>query len=191
MVHRPNRLLAKRASNRLICSPEESTPPAELRHETARPMPNEWRNGEFRISTDQRCLDLDTIYVFLATQSEWARGIPRSVFEKSTRCSLCFGLFHADRQVGFARVISDHATIAYLGDVFVLPEYRGRGLAKWLMQCIVAHPDLQDLRRWILVTENAHGLYRRYGFTELAHPEGFMELHNPDVYRLGVPTASR
>jgi GNAT superfamily N-acetyltransferase len=144
----------------------------------------EWQKGEYRVSTDQERLDLETIYAFLANKSEWARGIPRSTLEKSVRLSLCFGLFHGDREVGFARVISDCATIAYLGDVFVLPEYRGRGLAKWLMECICSHPELQNLRRWILVTEDAHGLYKKYGFTQLAHPEGFMELHNPDVYKL-------
>ena len=143
---------------------------------------SDWRRGEFRITTDHSKFDLDAIYRFLARQSEWAKDIPRSTFDKSVRYSLCFGLLQKDRQVGFARVISDCATIAYLGDVFVLPEYRGRGLAKWLMECISSHPDLQNLRRWILVTEDAHGLYRKYGFTDLAHPEGFMERHNPAVY---------
>ena len=109
-------------------------------------------------------------------------AIPRSTLEKSIRNSLSFGVFHGSKQVGFARVISDSATVAYLGDVFVVPEYRGRGLAKWLMQCVVSHSDLQNLRRWILVTENAHGLYRKYGFTQLARPDRFMELHTPDVY---------
>lgn len=144
---------------------------------------NEWRRGEFRITTDQGQLHLETIYAFLANQSEWAKGIPRSTLERSIRNSLCFGLFQGNKQVGFARVISDQATIAYLGDVFVLPEYRGRGLAKWLMERISSHADLQGLRRWVLVTEDAHGLYRKYGFTQLAHPEGFMERHDPDVYK--------
>ena len=143
----------------------------------------EWRRGEFRITTDQLQLDLETIYGFLANQSYWAKGIPRSTLEESIRNSLCFGLFQGNKQVGFARVITDQATIAYLGDVFVLPEYRGRGLAKWLMECIVSHPDVQGLRRWILVTEDAHGLYRKYGFAQLAHPQGFMERHIADVYK--------
>ena len=140
------------------------------------------RELEYLITTNQEQFDLEVIHGFLATQSEWAKAIPRARLEKSLRNSLCFGLFHDDRQIGFARVISDLATIAYLGDVFVLPEYRGRGLSKWLMECVCSHPDLQSLRRWILVTEDAHGLYRRYGFSQLAHPEGYMERHDPDVY---------
>lgn len=142
----------------------------------------QWRKGEFRVTTDKSQLDLNAIYAFLATESEWARGIPRLTFDKSVRHSMCFGLLEVNRQVGFARVISDRATIAYLGDVFVLPQYRGRGLAKWLMECISSHPDLQNLRRWILVTEDAHGLYKKYGFTQLAHPDCFMERHKPAVY---------
>lgn len=141
-----------------------------------------WQNGEFQVSDDLELLDFDTIHEFLALHSNWARGIPRSTVENSIRNSLSFGLFHGSRQVGFARVISDRATVAYLGDVFIVPEYRGRGLSKWLMQCILSHPDLQNLRRWILVTENAHGLYQKYGFTRLARPDRFMELYNPDVY---------
>jgi GNAT superfamily N-acetyltransferase len=120
----------------------------------------------------------------LSEHSYWARSIPRETFEKSVRNSLCFGLFHGNRQVGFARVISDYATLAYLADVFILPAYRGRGLAKWLTECIVSHPDLQNLRRWILVTQDAHGLYRKCGFTPLARPESYMEMHNPGVYKI-------
>jgi GNAT superfamily N-acetyltransferase len=142
-----------------------------------------WQRGEFEITTDQARFDLDVIHDYLAQESYWAQGIPRPTLEKSVRNSLCFGLFEANRQVGLARVVSDYATIAYLGDVFVLPDYQGRGLAKWLMQCVVAHPDLQNLRRWILVTKDAHGLYRKYGFTQLAQQQNFMELHNPDVYQ--------
>jgi GNAT superfamily N-acetyltransferase len=103
--------------------------------------------------------------------------------QKSIQNSLCFGLYRAKEQIGFARVISDFATIAYLGDVFVLPEFRGRGLSKWLMQCVCSHPELQNLRRWILVTGDAHGLYERFGFSQLAHPENFMERHHPDLYK--------
>jgi len=143
---------------------------------------HEWRKGQFQITTDQGRLDFETVYEFLTGQSEWARGIPRLTLEKSVQNSLCFSLFEGKKQVGFARVISDYSTIAYLGDVFVLRDYRGLGLAKWLMECIVSHPELQNLRRWILVTEDAHGLYRRCGFTQLAHPETFMERHNRDVY---------
>ena len=144
---------------------------------------SEWQRDEFQVTTDNRRLDLNVVHDFLTHQSDWARGIPRSVLEKSVLNSLCFGLFHGNRQVGFARVISDLATVAYVGDVFVIPEYRGRGLAKWLMECIVRHPDLQNLRRWILVTGDAHGLYRKYGFTALLRPDSYMELHNPNVYK--------
>jgi GNAT superfamily N-acetyltransferase len=142
----------------------------------------EWQKGEFEITTDQARLDLDVIHEYLALHSYWARGIPRPTLEKSVRNSLCFGLCEGIKQIGLARVISDYATIAYLGDIFVLPEYRGRGLAKWLMECVLAHPDLQNLRRWILVTKDAHGLYRSCGFTQLARHESFMELCDPDVY---------
>jgi ribosomal protein S18 acetylase RimI-like enzyme len=143
---------------------------------------HEWQKGEFEVTTDQARLDVDIIHECLAQQSYWARGIPRPTLEKSVRNSLCFGLLEGDRQIGLARVISDYATFAYLGDVFVLSEYRGRGLAKWLMECVMAHPDLQNLRRWMLVTKDAHGLYQRYGFTQLARHESFMELHDRDVY---------
>jgi GNAT superfamily N-acetyltransferase len=142
----------------------------------------QWKNGEFEVTTDRGRLDIQTIHNFLALESGWAKGIAREIVEKSIEHSLCFGLFHRNRQVGFARVITDSATIAYLGDVFVLKDYRGRGLATWLMQCVVAHPDLHGLRRWILVTADAHDLYRKYRFTPLARPESFMELHDPDVY---------
>jgi GNAT superfamily N-acetyltransferase len=99
---------------------------------------------------------------------------------------LCFALLDGHRQVGFARVISDYATIAYLNDVFVLSEYRGRGLSKWLMECITSHPELQGLRRWMLATRDAHGLYEKFGFTPLKKPEVFMERHNPGVYDAGA-----
>ncbi len=145
-----------------------------------------WRKNfgteEFLVTTDQAKLDVEVIHRFLATESYWARGIPRATLESSLRHSLCFGIFHQDQQVGFARVISDHATLAYVADVFVLPAFRGRGLSKWLMECVSSHPDLQKLRRWILVTQDAHGLYKKFGFRELAHPERFMERHNSDVY---------
>lgn len=97
--------------------------------------------------------------------------------------SLCFALRDETRQIGFARVISDRATIALLNDVFVLPEFRGRGLGKWLVECAMSHPELQGLKAWMLVTRDAHELYRRYGFNALARPERYMELRNPDIYR--------
>ena len=106
--------------------------------------------------------------------------------ERSLRNALCFGLYRDEAQLGLVRVITDYATIAYVGDVYVLPEHRGRGLSKWMMECVLAHPELQHLRRWILITRDAHGLYRQFGFRELKRPEGFMELHNPDVYNTGA-----
>jgi GNAT superfamily N-acetyltransferase len=121
------------------------------------------------------------IHAFL-TQTYWAKGIPKETVRRSIEGSLCFALLHKDEQIGFARVISDRATIAYLGDVFVLEPYRGRGLAKWLMECVSSHPDLQGLRRWMLATSDAHGLYRQFGFKELGKPHVFMERHDPDVY---------
>jgi GNAT superfamily N-acetyltransferase len=142
---------------------------------------NCWVNGHFTITCDPAKMDRAVIAEFLAS-SYWAEGIPPATVERSLAHSLCFALLDGDRQVGFARVISDHATIAYLGDVFVLPEYRRRGLSKWLMECVVSHPELQGLRRWILATRDAHGLYEKFGFTPLKKPEIFMERHNPNVY---------
>ena len=142
----------------------------------------EHRRGEFVISTDPARLDLGVIHNFL-TNCYWAQGIPRDVVARSIAHSLCFGVYDGrDAQVGFARVISDFATIAYLGDVFVLESHRRRGLSKWLMECILQHPDLQNLRRWILLTRDAHGLYAQSGFTPLKTPERYMELHQPNVY---------
>lgn len=141
----------------------------------------EHRRGEFLISTDRRRLDLDVIHSFL-TNCYWAKGIPRDVVARSIEHSLCFGVYDGKAQVGFARVVSDFATVAYLGDVFVLESHRGRGLGKWMMECIMQHPALQDLRRWVLLTRDAHGLYSQFGFTPVRAPETYMELHQPDVY---------
>jgi GNAT superfamily N-acetyltransferase len=141
----------------------------------------EWTDGEFTVSCDPAKQDLDVIHSFLS-QSYWAKGIPKETVARSLRGSLCFALLYSQKQIGFARVISDLATIAYVGDVFVLPDYRGRGLSKWLMRCVTLHPDLQGLRRWLLATSDAHGLYQQFGFTALAKPHVFMERHNPDVY---------
>jgi len=140
-----------------------------------------WVRDTFTVTSDPAKLDRAVIAEFLAS-SYWAKGIPAATVEKSLERSLCFALLDGERQIGFARVISDQATIAYLGDVFVLPEYRGKGLAKWLIECVVSHPELQGLRRWILATRDAHGLYEKFGFTPLKRPEFFMELHNPNVY---------
>ena len=142
---------------------------------------NSWVNDTFTVTCDPAKMDHAVVAGFLAS-SNWARGIPPATVRKSLENSLCFALLDGDRQVGFARVISDYATIAYLGDVFVLPEYRGRGLSKWLMECVTSHPELQGLRRWILATSDAHGLYGQFGFTSLTRPESFMERHDPNVY---------
>lgn len=142
----------------------------------------EYSRDGFLLSTDKAKLQLPVIHDFLARESYWAKGIPLALVEKSLANSLCFGIYEDEKQIGFARVITDCATFAYLADVFILEEYRGRGLAKWLMSCILAHPELQGLRRWLLATRDAHALYAQYGFRALAKPESFMELHNPDVY---------
>ena len=143
----------------------------------------EYRRGEFSISTDRERLSLDVIHGFL-TSCYWAKGIPRQVVARSIAHSLCFGIYEGCAQVGFARVVSDFATMAYLGDVFVLESHRGRGLSKWLLECLVEHPALQNLRRWILLTRDAHELYSRFGFAQLKAPERYMELHRADVYEI-------
>ena len=142
----------------------------------------EFRQGEFVVSTDRSRLDITLIHQFL-THSYWAQGVSREVVERSIENSLCFGIFHDSAQVGFARVITDRATFAYLADVFVLESHRGLGLGKFLMECISNHPQLQKLRRWMLATQDAHGLYAKFGFAPLARPERFMERHDPDIYK--------
>jgi len=142
----------------------------------------EYRRGEFLISTSRERLSLEVVHGFL-TNCYWAKGISRDVVARSIEHSLCFGIYEdSGTQVGFARVVSDFATVAYLGDVFVLESHRGRGLSKWLMECMVQHPALQNLRRWILLTRDAHGLYSQFGFTPVKAPERYMELHRPNVY---------
>jgi GNAT superfamily N-acetyltransferase len=145
--------------------------------------PTEWRRGEHVISTDPSRLDRALIHDFLSRSSYWAAGIPRAVVERALEHSLCFGLYAPAGQIGLARVVTDRATVAYLADVFVLDAYRGRGLSKWLMEIVVAHPALQGLRRFLLNTRDAHGLYERFGFTAPACPEWSMERFDPDVYR--------
>lgn len=144
-------------------------------------MTEEWHQDGFTISTDRARIDLDIVYRFL-TESYWAKGIPKDVVRRSIDHSLAFGIYRDQQQVGFARVITDHATFAYLADVFVVEPYRGRGLAQWLMEVIVSHPALQGLRRWVLFTRDAHALYRKFGFGELRRPERVMERHDPAVY---------
>lgn len=137
---------------------------------------------EISVDTSQDRLDLATIHGYL-TRSYWSPGIPFEVVERAVRNSLCFGLYDGERQVGFARVVTDSATFAWLADVFVLEEYRGRGLGKKLIAAVSSHPSLQGLRRWMLATRDAHSLYQQYGFTPLASPARFMERHDPNVYR--------
>lgn len=138
--------------------------------------------GEFTIGTDKQRLDLVVIHKFLVEESYWAATRSFEQTKTAIENSICFGLYHGDKLIGFARVVSDKATFAYVGDVFVLGEYRGRGLSKWLMQVIVDHPDLQGLRRWVLATKDAHGLYEQFEFAELRHPERWMEKTAPNAY---------
>ena len=141
-------------------------------------------SDQYEISTDRSRLDVTLIHDFLRS-SYWAERIPRAIVERSIERSLCFGAFLDGRQVGFARVISDFATFAYLADVFVVPAHRGRGIAKLLMRAIVEHSDLQGLRRILLATRDAHGLYAQFGFQPLTHPDYFMSVHKPNVYSDG------
>jgi GNAT superfamily N-acetyltransferase len=151
----------------------------------------EWTRNGLSISTDPSRLDRSLIHEFLG-RSYWAAGIPREVVDRSIEGAMCFGVFDGGSQVGFARVITDRATFAYLADVFVLESHRGRGLATWLMEVIKGHPDLQGLRRWILMTRDAHGLYRKFGFREIADPSRCMEIVDREVYRRAdAPAESR
>lgn len=138
--------------------------------------------GEFSISTDRSRLEIDVIQKFLSEDAYWAKTRTREQTLTAIENSLCFGLYAPDRQIGFARVVSDMATFAYIGDVFVLNEFRGRGLSKWLMETIIAEPRLQGLRRWLLATRDAHGLYEKYDFGPLRAPERWMERTAPDAY---------
>jgi GNAT superfamily N-acetyltransferase len=133
----------------------------------------------FSISTDRSLLDFDVIYKYLSEDSYWAQGIPAERLRRAIKNSTCFGVYKHDKQVGLARVITDEATFAYICDVFVLPEFRGSGLSKWLIQSIVEFPDFQGLRRWSLATADAHGLYSQFGFTQLSRPENWMEVFRP------------
>ena len=145
-------------------------------------IPYECEQNGYRISTDKSQLQPDIIQSFLATESYWAKDIPKSVVEKSIDASLCFGIYHNDEQVGFARVISDYATFAYLCDVFITDEHRGKGLSKWMMEKIMEHPDLPNLRRFTLGTRHAHELYRKFGFREPDNACNNMEIRIQDIY---------
>lgn len=142
---------------------------------------NETR-GDFTISTEPSKLDLAFIHAFLSTEAYWSRNIPFEKVVVAARNSLNFGLFHKDTQIGYARVISDFSSIAYLGDVFIAQPFRKQGLSKWLMEIVMSHPSLQGMRRWILLTGDAHGLYGKYGWKALRQPEKWMEIHNPGAY---------
>ena len=136
----------------------------------------------FTITTEQEKFDVEFVHSFLS-RSYWAEGIPKEVIERSIEGVLCFGLFENDKQIGFARMITDKATFAYLADVFIIEEYRGQGLSKWLMEVIMSHPSLQGLRRMMLATRDAHGLYEKFGFTALQNADRWMQKHDPDIYK--------
>ena len=145
------------------------------------PIIESQRNG-YAISTNKRRLDVSAIHAYL-TRSYWSPGIPKAIVEKAIAGSLCFGLFsERGNQVGFARMVTDCATFAYLADVYVLEEHRGKGLGKWIVETILAHPSLQGLRRILLATRDAHQLYAQFGFEPLANPESLMSIHRPNVY---------
>ena len=142
-----------------------------------------WQRGEYTISTDRSRLDIELIHDFISNDSYWGRGRAREVVERSIENSLPFGLYHAEQQVGFARIVTDYATFAWVADVFIVPEHRGHGLAKWLMEVILAHPQLQGFRRWVLSTRDAHGLYTQFGFSPLTNADRWMHIHKPEVYK--------
>lgn len=140
-----------------------------------------WTQPPYRISDDHAEVDFDVVHGFLVT-SYWARGIPRGIVERAVKNSMAFSLKFETRQIGFARVVTDRATFGYLADVFVVDEHRGRGLAAWLVETVLQHPELRGLRRWLLATRDAHGLYAGHGFTALEDPSIYMTIHDPDIY---------
>src|SRR5437879_13891437 len=134
-----------------------------------------WQRGYYSISTDRSHLNIDLIHDYLSNSSYWANGRARDVVKRSIENSLPFGIYRGNDQIGFARIVTDYATFAWVADVFVLPEHRGHGLSKWLMEVIISHPELQGFRRWVLSTKDAHGLYERFGFMKLHRPGRWME----------------
>ncbi len=147
----------------------------------------EWHKEQYSISTDKSKLDVRMIHHFLYTTAYWAVGRPMSIVRKSIENSLCFGVYESDEQVGFARIVTDYATFGWMCDVFVLPSHRGRGLGKWLVECIVAHPEVKALRRILLSSRDAHGLYEKYGgFYPLHYPVNWMEKFAETPFRKGV-----
>ena len=145
----------------------------------------EVRKDGYSISTDFSLLDADVIYNYLSKESYWAQNIPKEIVEKAIANSLCFGVYHNNNQIGFARLITDKATFAYLADVFILEEHRAQGLSKWLIEVIHVHPELQGLRRWMLGTRDAHGLYEQFGWTVMDEDtrKRFMQRHFKNVYK--------
>jgi GNAT superfamily N-acetyltransferase len=139
-------------------------------------------NSAYTISTNNEDMDKNAIHDYLSKHAYWCLNIPFDTLSKAMENSLNIGVFHHASQVGFARVITDYATIAYLGDVYILQEHRGKGLSKWMMENIMHYPRLQGLRRWILLTRDAHELYKKFGWKEIAFPDRWMEKHDPDVY---------
>ena len=133
----------------------------------------------YYISTDQQLIDFDEVYAFLENESYWAKGITKERLHKAISNSFCFGVYKNDKQAAFARVVTDKATFAYMCDVFVLQEHRGKSLSKWLIQTIRQHPDLQGIRRWSLATADAHGLYAQFGFVPLTQTDRWMEIFTP------------
>ena len=134
-----------------------------------------WQRGDYAISTEVELLNIDLIHTFLSCDSYWARGRSREVVKRSIENSLAFGIYQGKQQVGFARLVTDYATFAWVADVFVIPEHRGCGLSKWLMEIIISHPRVQGLQRWVLATGDAHGLYSRFGFHHLEAAQRWME----------------
>ena len=141
----------------------------------------EWQKGEYTISDERERLDLGLVHRFVSEESYWGQGRSLEVVRRSVEGSKPFGIYRGQEMVGFARVVTDYATFAWVADVFVTVEHRGRGLSKWLMETILAHPELQGFRRWVLATKDAHGLYRQFGFRELRRPERWMERPDPNM----------
>ncbi|HEU4931381.1 MAG TPA: GNAT family N-acetyltransferase [Pyrinomonadaceae bacterium] len=140
-----------------------------------------WDRGEYTITTDRSRLDIDLIHDFISNHSYWGKGRAREVVARSIENSMPFGIYQGEQQVGFARIVTDYATFAWVADVFIVPEHRGRGLSKWLMEVILAHPKLQGFRRWVLATKDAQGLYEQFGFIKLHRPERWMERPDPNM----------
>jgi GNAT superfamily N-acetyltransferase len=140
-----------------------------------------WERAPYRITDDPNAVDLDVVHRFLTT-SYWSPGVPKDVVARGVAHSLPFSILLGERQVGFARAVTDRATFAYLADVFVLEDQRGQGLGAWLVETVLAHPELQGLRRWLLATRDAHALYRKFGFTAISDVSRLMTRHDPDVY---------